>query len=118
MLAQEQERQAQAQQEPDAMMVAAQAEMQKAQADKEKIQADFQIDMMIQQNKQMELKIQMAKLEQEGYKISLSEQKQSSDIAKTRVDAIKTMTETQQISVGTVGQQIDNLQRVTPHANA
>lgn len=95
--------QAQMPQQPDAMMVAAQAEATKAQA-----------DILAQQNKQVELEIQTAKLRQDGYKIGLSEQKQAADIAKTKADTIQSMAKTDQISQQTTKQQIENLEALLP----
>ena len=101
MLAQAQQSQ-QPQADP-AMMLAAQAEMLKA------------------QNQQQELgikakaqEIEIAKLQQEGYKISLDEQTKAADIGKTRAETINTMAKTQQLSTQTQGQRIDNMQKLTP----
>jgi hypothetical protein len=62
----------------------------------------------------MKLQIEVAKLEQAGYKISLDEQKQASDIGNTNADTIKKMAETEQITTSTASQQIDNMQKITP----
>ena len=101
MLAQAQQNQ-QPQTDP-AMMLAAQAEMLKA------------------QNQQQELgikakaqEIELAKLQQEGYRIALDEQSKAADIGKTKAETINTMAKTQQISAQSEGQMIDNLQKVTP----
>ena len=94
---------AQQNQQPDAATLMAQAEMMKAQA-----------DMQEQNNKRMQLELEAAKLQQEGYKIALSEQKQAADIGKTRADTMQSLAKTEQISNQAVGEQIDNMQKVTP----
>jgi hypothetical protein len=94
---------AQQPQQPDAAMVMAQAEMLKAQA-----------DMVAEQNKQAEIQIKEAKLQQDSYKISLSEQKQAVDIANTQADTINKLATAEKTSGEAVGQQLDNLAKVTP----
>lgn len=90
-----------------AMMLAAEAEMLKA------------------KNQQQELgikakaqEIEMVKLKQEGYKISLDEQTKTADIGKTKAETINTMVKTQQLSTQTQGQRIDNMQKLTPQVTA
>ncbi len=86
-----------------AMMLAAQAEMLKA------------------KNQQQELgikakaqEIEIARLRQDGYKISLDEQTKAAGIGKTKAETINTIVKTQQLTTQTQGQRIDNMQKLTP----
>lgn len=103
MVQQQQQAKSQQQQGDPAMMMAAQAEMKKAQVQEQELA--FKME---------SLKLEMAKLQQENYKIGLNEQKQASDIGNTNADTIKKMAETDQISINTTSQQIDNMQKLTP----
>jgi hypothetical protein len=90
-----------------AMMLAAQAEMLKAQNQ----QQELGIKVKAQE-------IEMARLQQEGYKISLDEQTKAAGIGKTKAETINTMVKTQQLSTQTQGQRIDNMQKLTPQVTA
>ena len=90
-----------------AMMLAAEAEMLKAK--------NQQQELVIKAQAQ---KIEIARLRQEGYKISLDEQTKAADIGKTKAETINTMVKTQQLSTQTQGQKIDNMQKLTPQVTA
>lgn len=100
MVAQAQQAQ---QNQPNPAVMMAQAEMLKGQA-----------DMMSEQNKQAEIQLKAAEVQQKGYKIGLDEQMQVADIAKTNADTLQSLAKTEQLSRQTIGQQIDNMQKVRP----
>ena len=102
--------QAQQPKEPSPDMLFAQAEMKKADIK----EVELAIQMKKVENERVKLAIEEGKLNQAGYKISLDEQKQASDIGNTNADTMKKMAETEQVSTSTIGQQIDNMQKVTP----
>lgn len=89
--------------QPDAAMVMAQAEMMKAQA-----------DMVGEENKRLQLELEMQKVNQSGYKVAIEEQRAAADIANTNADTLKKVAETEKISGEVVGTQMDNISRLLP----
>lgn len=106
----EEKEQAQAQaqnQQPDAAMVMAQAEMMKGQA-----------DMLEQQNRQAEIQLEAGKInasaQEASHKLWLQSQKQEADIANTNADTIKKITEAEKTSGETFSNQLSDLQSIRP----
>ena len=95
---------AQQQQQPDAMMLAAQAEMVKAQA-----------DMLEQQNNQAAISIKAAEMQQKGYKIALDEKMQQSEIANVNADTVKKISEAEKTSGETFSNQLADLKSIMPN---
>lgn len=95
--------QASQQGQPNPALIMAQAEVMKAQA-----------DMLAQQNKQSELQMKALKLRQDGYQIQVDEKKTEAEIANTNADTINKLANAQKTAGQTVGQQLDNLEKVTP----
>jgi hypothetical protein len=96
--------QAQQNQQPDAMMVAAQAEMTKAQA-----------DMLEAENDKTRLMIDGARLEQGGQKLSIEEARAVAEIRNKNANTIERMANAEKISGETVSNQIDDLQKMAPN---
>lgn len=96
---------AQQPQEPSPESVIAQAELLKGQA-----------DMLAQENKKLELQLQAQSLQLKGYEVGVKELETSANIGKTKAETINTMAKTEQITAQTVGQQLGNLDKVTPTA--
>lgn len=102
----EQAQQAQGEQ-PNPAMVMADAEMLKGQA-----------DMAEQQNRQAEIQLNAAKVKHDEYRVLLEEQKQAADIGKTKADTMKSIADAEKISGETMGQQIANIQQLSPQPSA
>lgn len=90
--------------QPDAMMVAAQAEQTKANA-----------DMLKAENDQTRLMIDGAKLEQGGQKLSIEEAKAVADIRNTNANTVERMANAEKTSGDNIGVQIDNIQKLSPN---
>lgn len=89
--------QAQQPQEPSPDMLFAQAEMLKAENDKTRLMIDG------------------AKLEQGGQKLSIEEAKAIADIRNKNANTAKTIADTEKVSGETIGNQIDNIQKLSPN---
>jgi len=89
-------------QQPDPAMVLAEAEMVKAQA-----------DMMDANNKQMQLQLEVAKIEDKQRNTSISEAEAMADINNTNADTAKKLAETEKISNESVSMAIDDIERMS-----
>jgi len=110
------EQAAQQPKQPDSNMVFAQAEMKKAQVQEAELllkQGKLKLEAQAQEIKFMELQ-EKARLA--GQKGNVDQAKAISDIRNTDANTIKTQAETQGLTTQNVGQQIDNLQKLSPQA--
>ncbi len=83
--------------QPDAMMLAAQAEIMKAQA-----------DLQGQQNKQAELQIRAGELQLKGGKLQVDSAKAASDMQNQQADTAHTLADTQKKAIESEGVALDN----------
>jgi hypothetical protein len=88
--------------EPDAMMIAAQAEMVKAEA-----------DMLNAENDKTRLMIDGAKLEQGGQKLSIEEAKAIADMRNKNANTAERIANAEKISGETIGTQLDNIGKLS-----
>ena len=102
--------QAQQNQQPDAMMVAAEGQRLEGMASMKKAEND-EVKLQIEMKK---LELEAGKLQQGGQKLSIEEAKAVADIRSKNAATMKTVAETEQIGGDMLSQRIDDMQKLSP----